>query len=194
MQVTVTKPEPRRRRRRPKPVDLPRAFSRELKPARLIIHRSTPKAVYQFQTRKTKGPVACESWSELRTYRRFEVDNNVVTFNVQPVTILYELDGYQHEYTPDAAVRYADRREEFVEVKPKRIAETERFKRHEEARRATFEAEGYPYVVLTEDYFAKQPEAKNAEELLYLRPTGAGSHSGLLGDRTHHGSLTSHAR
>lgn len=71
-----------------------------------------------FASYKNKSQIAFESVLERDFYMMLEFDNNVVSYEEQPMRIQYEyLDGKNRRYTPDTLVLYKDRSERLFEVK-----------------------------------------------------------------------------
>ena len=79
-----------------------------------------------FASYKNKTQVAFESVLERDFYMLLEFDNNVVSYEEQPITINYEYkDGTSRKYTPDCIVKYKDRTEKYFEVKYKNEIEND---------------------------------------------------------------------
>lgn len=71
-----------------------------------------------FASYKNKSQIAFESVLERDFYMMLEFDNNVMSYEEQPVRIQYEyLDGKKRRYTPDTLVLYKDKSERLFEVK-----------------------------------------------------------------------------
>jgi len=71
-----------------------------------------------FASYKNKSQIAFESVLERDFYMMLEFDDNVVSYEEQPMTIKYEyLDNSKRRYTPDTMVVYKDRNKKLFEVK-----------------------------------------------------------------------------
>lgn len=71
-----------------------------------------------FASYKNKTQIAFESVLERDFYMMMEFDDDVVSYEEQPMTIHYEYyDGKNRRYTPDTLVTYKDRRQKLIEVK-----------------------------------------------------------------------------
>lgn len=72
----------------------------------------------KFASRKNRRMVRCESLLEMHFLYLAEFARNVVSYDEQPVTIAYRLNGLRPRYTPDFCLRWRDGRQWYVEVKP----------------------------------------------------------------------------
>lgn len=71
-----------------------------------------------FSSYKNKKQIAFESVLERDFYMLLEFDDNVVYYEEQPMSILYDfIDGKNRKYTPDALVTYKDGSKIYYEVK-----------------------------------------------------------------------------
>lgn len=71
-----------------------------------------------FASYKNKSQVAFESVLERDFYMMLEFDENVVSYEEQPMRMQYEyLDGKNRRYTPDTLVTYKNRSQRLFEVK-----------------------------------------------------------------------------
>ena len=71
-----------------------------------------------FASYKNKKQIAFESVLERDFYMLLEFDENVVSYQEQPITINYEyVDSLKRKYTPDCLVTYKDRTQIYYEVK-----------------------------------------------------------------------------
>ncbi|HIF9134670.1 TPA: Tn7 transposase TnsA N-terminal domain-containing protein [Photobacterium damselae] len=94
-----------------------------------ILRNSSVKNISRFVSLKTDSIHTVESDLEFDACFHFEFSAKILTFEAQPIGFEYHLDGKQRKYTPDFLVSYNDTYQPFYEIKPKRIAETEEFKR-----------------------------------------------------------------
>lgn len=71
-----------------------------------------------FASYKNKTQIAFESVLERDFYMMMEFDDNVISYEEQPMTIQYVYyDGKNRRYTPDTLVTYKDRMQKLIEVK-----------------------------------------------------------------------------
>jgi len=71
-----------------------------------------------FASYKNKTQIAFESVLERDFYMMMEFDDNVISYEEQPMTIHYEYyDGKNRRYTPDTLVTYKDKMQKLIEVK-----------------------------------------------------------------------------
>ena len=71
-----------------------------------------------FASYKNKKQIAFESVLERDFYMLLEFDENVISYEEQPITINYEYkDGSKRKYTPDCIVTYKDGKDRYYEVK-----------------------------------------------------------------------------
>ncbi|MEN8502094.1 TnsA endonuclease N-terminal domain-containing protein [Paraburkholderia sp. SIMBA_050] len=104
----------------------------------------------KFFSRKNRRLVRCESLLEFDALFLFEFARGVRTFEEQPVTIEYSLNGRSRRYTPDFGVDWADGRRWFVEVKPaEKLAESQTIEKFD-ALEQWFSSRGHSFVVLSE--------------------------------------------
>lgn len=132
-----------------------------------VVWRSTPISCWCFDSVKMGGYVEVQSRLELRFGQRLDADPTVRAYYTQPETIEYELDGKARMYTPDFRVQYWSGRVIIYEVKPQRIAEQPWFKERVAIWRANFARRNLEFFVVTDAFIDKEPEATNAETLLY---------------------------
>lgn len=120
----------------------------------------------KYFSRKNRRMVRCESLLEFDALFLFEFARGVRTFEEQPVSIEYSLNGRSRRYTPDFGVDWADGRRWFVEVKPsEKLAETqtaEKFK----ALKLWFGTRGHSLVVLSELQIRRPIRLRQIRELL----------------------------
>lgn len=71
-----------------------------------------------FASYKNKTQIAFESVLERDFFMMMEFDDNVVSYEEQPLTINYTyLDGKNRKYTPDILVTYKDKTQKVIEIK-----------------------------------------------------------------------------
>lgn len=120
----------------------------------------------KFFSRKNRRLVRCESLLEFDALFLFEFARGVRTFEEQPVTIEYSLNGRSRRYTPDFGVDWADGRRWFVEVKPsEKLAEMQTAEKFE-ALRLWFSSRGHRLVVLSELQIRRPIRLRQIRELL----------------------------
>lgn len=71
-----------------------------------------------FSSAKNRKKLHYNSGWEKQVYEVLEGFNDVVRYEVEPLTIEYWFDGEQHHYLPDLKVHYSDGRKEIWEIKP----------------------------------------------------------------------------
>lgn len=69
-------------------------------------------------TTKGGGRVHYKSSWEKKLIEKLEADNRVLSFQYEPMSIPYTLDGHKRHYVPDFLVLYYDLRQVMYEVKP----------------------------------------------------------------------------
>lgn len=80
----------------------------------------------KFMSHKNRRMVRCESLLEMHFLYLAEFARNVESFDEQPISINYRLNGRQRRYTPDFGLRWRDGRQWFVEVKPYELLQLEK--------------------------------------------------------------------
>jgi hypothetical protein len=68
-----------------------------------------------------------ESWLEISGMYYLEFDDNILRYNAQPISILYEYQGKTRRYTPDLLVQNSAGEYQFREVKPRVFSNTPAF-------------------------------------------------------------------
>ncbi len=80
----------------------------------------------KFASRKNRRMVRCESLLEKNFLYLAEFARSVISFDEQPTSIKYRLNGKRQRYTPDFALRWQDGSHWYVEVKPSKLLGLER--------------------------------------------------------------------
>lgn len=133
--------------------------------ARKISNTDTRNLIGKFPSLKMGRIVWYESLLERDYMYLLEIDSDVISYREQPGRIYYTLDGRRHHYTPDLLV---ERRceKQLVEVKPKKKAEEEEYRRLFRIATETCRREGYEFRVATDEMIRLQPRL-NGAKLLY---------------------------
>jgi hypothetical protein len=104
----------------------------------------------KFGSRKNRRMVRCESLLEMHFLYLAEFARNVVSFDEQPVSIAYRLNGRQRRYTPDFGLRWRDGRQWYVEVKPHELLALDKNQEKFEAIGEHFRREGDTFITISE--------------------------------------------
>lgn len=111
-----------------------------------------------------------ESALEADNLLRHMFDPNVERFEVQPLQLKFHHEGRIRKYTPDVAIKYWNSDSLLIEeVKPHKIAQSEKFRRLEHAVRLVLETKKCRYSIVTEDIIRAQPRHNNLEILFRYR-------------------------
>jgi hypothetical protein len=133
--------------------------------ARKISNTGTRSLIGKFPSLKTGRVVWYESLLERDYMYLLEIDSDVISYWEQPGRIYYTLDGRRHHYTPDLLVERR-REKQIVEVKPKKKAEEEKYRRLFRVAGESCRKEGYEFRVATDEMIRLQPRL-NGVKLLY---------------------------
>ncbi|HWS90681.1 MAG TPA: TnsA endonuclease N-terminal domain-containing protein [Pyrinomonadaceae bacterium] len=133
--------------------------------ARKISNTGTRNLIGKFPSLKMGRIVWYESLLERDYMYLLEIDSDVISYREQPGRIYYTLDGRRHHYTPDLFVERM-REKHLVEVKPKKRAEEEEYRRLFLIAMDTCRSEGYEFKVATDEVIRLQPRL-NVVKLLY---------------------------
>lgn len=120
----------------------------------------------KFYSRKNQRMVRCESLLEFHALFLFEFARGVRTYEEQPVTIEYSLNGRPRRYTPDFGVDWTDGRRWLVEVKPSKNLAEMRTAEKFEALRLQFSSRGQRLVVLSESQIRRPVRLRQIRDLL----------------------------
>ena len=104
----------------------------------------------KFGSRKNRRMVRCESLLEMHFLYLAEFARNVVSFDEQPVSIAYRLNGRQRRYTPDFGLRWRDGRQWYVEVKPHELLALDKNQEKFDAIGEHFRREGDTFITISE--------------------------------------------
>jgi hypothetical protein len=133
--------------------------------ARKISNTGTRNLIGKFPSFKMGRIVWYESLLERDYMYLLEIDSDVISYREQPGRIYYTLDGKRRHYTPDILVERR-REKQLVEVKPKKKAEAEEYRRLFRIATETCRREGYEFRVATDEMIRLQPRL-NGAKLLY---------------------------
>lgn len=128
--------------------------------SRSVVTRSRARPTGKFPSWKLGRMIQWESINELNAYRLLDAIPAVLSYQEQPLTITYQLNGETHKHHPDTLVRWRSSRE-LWEIKP-----TSEAIRPEYAERTRFLEAGLPQLgfayrlVLAED-LKKEPRLSN---------------------------------
>lgn len=119
------------------------------------IKKSYRSCVGYFKSYKNNKQIAFESILERDCFTFFEFETNVISYEEQPFTINYELNGMATRYTPDVLVTYNDSSRKVFEVKYQNDIDTD----HELQRKLSVLSKevqlqtGYAFEVFTDKSF-----------------------------------------
>jgi hypothetical protein len=133
--------------------------------ARKISNAGTRNLIGKFPSLKMGRIVWYESLLERDYMYLLEIDSDVISYREQPGRIYYTLDGRRRHYTPDLLVERR-REKQVVEVKPKKKAEAEEYRRLFRIATEICRREGYEFRVATDEMIRLQPRL-NGAKLLY---------------------------
>lgn len=133
--------------------------------ARKISNTGTRNLIGKFPSFKTGRVIWYESLLERDYMYLLEIDSDVISYREQPGRIYYTLDGRRHHYTPDLLVERKSEKQ-IVEVKLKKAAEKEKYRRLFCIARDACHREGYVFRVATDETIRLQPRL-NGVKLLY---------------------------
>lgn len=113
--------------------------------------------------------VRCESLLEMHFLYLAEFARNVVSFDEQPVTIAYRLNGRQRRYTPDFCLRWRDGSKWYVEVKPYELLALEKKQEKFDAVAEHFRCSGDTFITMSERGIRHPVRMPLVQDLLRLR-------------------------
>ncbi len=134
-------------------------------PARIITNTGTKKNIGRFFSQKMQTTVVYESLLERDYMYLLEIDPGVKSYNSQPLTISYTMDNKSRRYTPDFLVERT-RKTQIIEVKPSLELDLEENTKRFEYIASNFEAQGWEFVVVTDEMIKVEPLLSNIK-LLY---------------------------
>lgn len=127
----------------------------------------------KFASRKNRRMVRCESLLEMHFLYLAEFARNVVSFDEQPVTISYRLNGRMRRYTPDFLLRWRDGSQWFVEVKPYELLALEKNREKFDAVGEYFRRRGDTFITMSERGIRHPVRMPLVKDLLRLRDATA---------------------
>lgn len=131
---------------------------------RKVITRRTARVVYKFPSVRQGRTIYCESSLEFNYAHLLEFDQNVRSYQEQPLTLTYFLEGAAHRYTADFQVDSRTSRD-LVEVKPTEDCVRPENQRIFRAVKAAAHDRGYGFVVADGDQIGRQPRLGNVKLL-----------------------------
>ena len=133
------------------------------KPKRRVVKNLMSKSVNVFNGRKSLDKVThLESPLEADFCYHLEFDQNIKSYQAQPLSFLYYFEGAPHSYTPDFEVLYQDGSISYFEIKFEAdIKRINNFSQWEEAVRNTALKNGKDFIVLTESFIREKPLYEN---------------------------------
>lgn len=131
--------------------------------SRKIVTRSRARPTGKYPSWKMGRMMQWESHNELNAFRLIDANASITSFQEQPLTIYFRLNGETHRHHPDILVTTANG-PELWEIKPASEARTV-------AQRTKFLTEhlphlGFAYRVVLGEELAKQPRLRNIQEIL----------------------------
>lgn len=139
-------------------------FSMDGNRVRKILHRSMPRTMGRFASRKCGRMVHFESQLERDFFYQLEFDPVVIRFLEQPIKVQLCYQGKNRNYTPDVAVERPSG-VTFYEVKPHRKAIRPEMEELFEAAAQAFAALGHQYSVVTDREIQREPFLQNIKLL-----------------------------
>lgn len=132
-------------------------------PKRRIVKNLMSKSVNVFNGRKSLDKVThLESPLEADFCYHLEFDQNIKSYQAQPLSFLYYFEGAPHSYTPDFEVLYQDGSISYFEIKfDADIQRINNFSQWEEAVRNAALKNGKGFIVLTESFIREKPLYEN---------------------------------
>lgn len=127
----------------------------------------------KFASRKNRRMVRCESLLEMHFLYLAEFARNVVSFDEQPVTIGYHLNGRMRRYTPDFVLRWRDGNQWFVEVKPAELLALPKNQEKFDAVSEHFRHRGDTFITISEREIRHPVRMPLVKDLLRLRDVAA---------------------
>lgn len=126
---------------------------------------STTKVIGKFSSIKNGRSVWWESQLERDYIYLLEFDSDVISYQEQPLRLIYTKDDCIHRYTPDFLVIRRDGRKQLVEVKPEPKTLTESFRELFRIVTTLSRREGYEFLVATDTTIRGQPCLNNIKLL-----------------------------
>lgn len=133
------------------------------KPKRRVVRKLMSKSVNVFNGRKSLDKIThLESPLEADFCYHLEFDQNIKSYQAQPLSFLYHFEGAAHRYTPDFEVVYQDGSISYFEIKfDADILRMNDFSQWEEAIRKAALKNGKGFIVLTESFIRRKPLYEN---------------------------------
>lgn len=123
----------------------------------------------KFASRKNRRMVRCESLLEKNFLYLAEFARNVVSFDEQPTSIKYRLNGKRVRYTPDFVLRWRDGSHWYVEVKPSELLNSDRNLEKFEAVGEHFRRQGDFFFTISEREIYHPVQLPQVQSLLRRR-------------------------
>jgi TnsA endonuclease N terminal len=133
-------------------------------PVRKISNKGTKKIIGKFPSLKMGKTVWWESQLEQDYIYLLEFDPDVTSYQEQPQTISYTLNGKKRRYTPDFFVHRGCKRQ-IIEVKPEDQITKEKNVLLFNSVAPIFNREGYEFTLVTEKAIRVQPRLANIKLL-----------------------------
>lgn len=127
----------------------------------------------KFASCKNRRMVRCESLLEMHFLYLAEFARNVVSFDEQPLTVSYRLNGWLRRYTPDFVLRWRDGSQWFVEVKPAELLSLPRNQEKFACVAEHFRRGGDTFITMSEHEIRHPVRMPLVRDLLRLRDEAA---------------------
>lgn len=131
---------------------------------REVVKRSNLRATGKFSSRKNKASVHWESSIELDLFFLLDTITEDATFQEQPFTIIYEVNGQRHRHTPDVLLLFRGRKIVYEVKAADDINLCDAYKRAHTLK-ADLGTLGYEYHVVTDTVIRQEPWLQNAKQL-----------------------------
>ncbi len=127
----------------------------------------------KFVSQKNRRMVRCESLLEMQFLYLAEFARDVLTFDEQPITISYRLNGRKRRYTPDFCLHWRDGQQWFVEVKPHELLALEKNQEKFAAIGEHFRGMGDTFITISDREIRHPIRMPFIRDLLRLRDDNA---------------------
>jgi len=128
------------------------------------------KASKFFPSIKMGKTMRGDSEFEICAMLDFEFDDNVISWQAQPQSYIYEIGQNKHRYTPDVIKKNKDGTFDFIEIKPKVFTKDEAFiEKHGYLNDFFLMRYNRPLKIMTEDDFYHDIKLKNYKALYRYR-------------------------
>jgi TnsA endonuclease N terminal len=133
--------------------------------ARKITNKGIRKVIGKFPSMKLKKTIWWESQLERDYIYLLEFDPDVISYQEQPFTILYNASNKSRHYTPDFLVERVDK-SQVIEIKPEAHKTKEKNIFLFKSVAPIFTEEGYEFLVVTDTMIRVQPRLSNIKLLI----------------------------